>query len=104
MLKRYQILLNEWQAEHYRSISVKYDVSFSEMIRMALCYDTIKATELMFPKYRSSIDEKKLRNVIKGNDIIEEMGMDGFHEFLSRIYFEARKASEFWAKHFEEKK
>jgi len=98
MLKRYQIILNDWQAEHYKLTSKKYDVRFSEMIRMALCLDIIYATRIAFPKYKFDIDEKILRNAIKKGNILEAIGAEEFHGFLSKIYFEARKATELWAK------
>jgi hypothetical protein len=96
MLKRYQILLNDWQAEHYRLIARKYDVSFSEMIRMALCIDIIKATKIAFPRYRIKVNMKMVEGIIKKKDIANTIGIEKFHQFLSRLYFETRKATELW--------
>lgn len=96
MLKRYQILLNEWQAEHYRIVSEKYDVSFSEMIRMALCMDIMMATKVAFPKYRLKINRKLVENAMKNRDIVRSMGAEKFHMLLSQLYFETRKATELW--------
>ncbi|MBN3037971.1 MAG: hypothetical protein JW869_00980 [Candidatus Omnitrophica bacterium] len=98
MLKRYQVLLNDWQAEHYKLMSRKYDVSFSEMIRMALCLDIIYATYLAFPKQKLTIDAAKLKRSIKARNIIDAMTSEEFHNFLSKVYFEARKATEVWSK------
>jgi len=96
VLKRYQILLNDWQAEHYRMISEKYDVSFSEMIRMALCMDILNATKVIFPKYRWKISKKLIENAMKNRDIVGSIGAEKFHRLLSQIYFETRKATELW--------
>ena len=98
MLKRTQILLEPWQVEHYKIVSEKYDVSFSEMIRMALCLDIIMATKIRFPKHKIEIDKNVLEKAIKNRNILENMGEEEFHKMLSRIYFEARKATELWAK------
>ena len=98
MLKRYQILLNEWQMEHYKAAAKKYDVSFSEMIRMALCFDIMMATNMAFPKYKFKINKNKLKKSIKNKNIVESIGIEEFHKLLSQIYFEARKATELWAK------
>ena len=98
MLQRYQVILNDWQAEHYKMAAQKYDVSFSEMIRMALCLDIIYATRLAFPKYKSQINDKILKKSIKTHNISKTMSMGQFHSFLSKIYFEARKATELWQK------
>lgn len=98
MLKRYQVILNDWQAEHYKEVSKKYDVSFSEMVRMALCLDIIYATQLSFPKYRAKLNDKLLKKAIKTRSITQAMTIEQFHAFLSKVYFEARKATELWAK------
>ena len=104
MLKRYQILLNEWIAEHYKLVSNTYDVSFSEMVRMALCVDIMVATRAMFPHYKWKIKENLLRDVMRERGILQTMGREQFHKFLSEIYFETRKATELWAQMEEEKK
>ena len=96
MLKRYQVLLTEWQAEHYRNIAKKYDVSFSEMIRMALCIDIMFATKATFPKYKWSVNMKRLHEAMEKEDILQSMGTEKFQDFLAKIYFEARKATELW--------
>ncbi|MFC1577141.1 hypothetical protein ACFL42_01335 [Candidatus Omnitrophota bacterium] len=96
MLKRYQVLLSDWMAEHYKLVSKKYDVSFSEMIRMALCVDIMNASRITFPRHRWKVNGKLMKNVIKKKDIVDTMGVEKFHKFLSEIYFEARKATELW--------
>jgi len=96
VLKRYQILLNDWQAEHYRLIAEKYDVSFSEMIRMALCMDIMSATKTVFPKYKWKVDKKLMKNAMKKRNIVGVIGAEKFHRMLSQVYFETRKATELW--------
>lgn len=96
MFKRCQILLTDWQERHYKLIAKKYDVSFSEMIRLALCLDTIFATKMTFPKYKIGVDEKAIKRVIKTKKIIHKMDMEKFHRLISKVYFESRKAAEFW--------
>jgi hypothetical protein len=98
MVKRYQILLNEWQAEHYRLIAKRYDVSFSEMIRMALAIDIMQATRVAFPKHRFKIDIKMLENFIKQRDEDTKSKREEFHSFISALYYETRKATELWQK------
>ncbi|MBN1871546.1 MAG: hypothetical protein JW800_03140 [Candidatus Omnitrophica bacterium] len=98
MLKRYQVLLDDWMAEHYQLMAKKHDVSFSEMIRMGLCSDILQATSVTFPKYKSKIDWDKLKKTMQAKDINEVMEKIEFHEFLSQVYFEARKSTELWTK------
>jgi hypothetical protein len=96
MLKRYQILLPEWQANHYKLVSRKYDVSFSEMVRMALCIDIIAATHANLPKYKIDIDENRLKKMMKKRELVGAVQIEEFHSFLSKLYFETRKAAECW--------
>ena len=39
MLKRHQILLNDWLVEYIKNCSDRYDISFSEVIRLTLCVE-----------------------------------------------------------------
>jgi len=96
MLERHQILIDDWQTEHYKLIAKKYDVSFSEMIRMALCMDIMVATRIVFPKYKWSVDMGLLEKTIRKQDIVGAIGVEKFHNFLSKLYFETRKATELW--------
>jgi len=98
MLKRCQIILNDWMIEHYKSIADTYDVSFSEMIRMALCVDILNATRTVFPKHRYKLNENILKKVINERAIVKLVGRDQFHKFLSELYFETRKAATLWKK------
>ena len=95
MLKRVQVLLDEWQVEHYKLTAQKYDVSFSEMIRMALCMDILSSTKIAFPKYSYKLNDTLLRKSIKTHRIDKTMVPEVFHQFLSKVYFEARKAAEY---------
>ena len=96
MFKRCQVLLTDWQEEHYKDTAKKYDVSFSEMIRLALCLDTLYATKVNFPNFNINIDRHALRKVIKTKKIMSKMDMENFHKLVSKIYFESRKACELW--------
>ena len=98
MLERHQILLPDWQARHYKMVSKKYDVSFSEMVRMALCVDIMGATRAAFPEYKFKIDEKQVKNIIRKGKLVGDAQLEEFHKFLSKLYFEVRKAAEFWEK------
>ena len=98
MLKRYQILLDDWMADHYKLTSQEHDVSFSEMIRMALCSDILQASHVAFPKHKINLDKDKLKLAMQAREIHKVMDEVKFHEFLSQIYFEVRKATELWSK------
>lgn len=101
MLKRYQILLTEWLADHLKAISEKYDISMSEAVRLVLSLQIPKLISIAYPKYKTAISDKKLVTTIRkarNNQIYTE----DLHKLFSNIYFEGRKAIELWEK--EEKK
>jgi len=94
MLKRYQILLNDWLAEHLKLIAEKNDFSFSEMTRIVLCEGLLRTCPTLHPEYKSKIKPQELSNLAKeGND--PETPLDRKHQLASKLYFEARKAIEY---------
>ena len=95
MLKRYQVLLNDWLAEHIKKVAERYDISFSETIRAALCYFYIGLIAKDYPKYKVKFEDVKKKATLKEGHY-DKKAMEDFHKALSRIYFEARKAIEFF--------
>ena len=94
MLKRYQILLNDWLAEHLRLIAQRNDLSFSEMTRIVLCEGLLHTCPTLHPEYKSKIKPQELSNLAKeGYD--PETALDRKHQLASKLYFEARKAIEY---------
>ena len=77
MLKRHQILLDDWQVEYIKLVTETHDISFSD-----------------YPNYKAGIDLKSLKR-IKDLSLYKKRSEEGFHKGLSNIYFEARKAVEF---------
>ena len=67
MLKRYQIMLQEWQMEHIRSQAEANDLSFSEIIR------------------------QKINTAILGDEKADKLLMNNDYD---RLEFEARKEIE----------
>ena len=61
MLKRFQILLEDWQEEFLRFVSETYDVSFSESTRMVLCVGMMEATRELCPGFKPGITVKEDR-------------------------------------------
>lgn len=96
MLKRYQILMDDWLADYFKFIAEKFDFSFSEMIRLSLCKHIIDVTPIVFPKYKIKLDEKIFRNIAKNRDIVGSIDTEEHHRFISTLYFEAQKIMEMW--------
>ena len=94
MLKRYQILLDDWLAEHLRLIADKNDFSFSEMTRIVLCEGLLRTCPTLHPQYKSKIKAQELSQIAKeGSD--SRTSMERRHQLASKVYFEARKAIEY---------
>ncbi len=94
MLKRCQILLEDWQEEYLKNVSERYDLSFSEVIRIGLSEALLYIISLLQPEHKSKLTEKQFR------DMIIKLGKNDIpayerHKIIGTIYFEARKATEY---------
>ena len=93
MYKRYQVLLPDWLEDYVKLVSKKYNLSFSEIIRLELCFSMLSTTMEFFKDHKPNISRK---------DIFEEVSKysEGkidkkeFNRTISKIYFETRKAVE----------
>ena len=101
MLQRHQVLLTDWLADHIKKIADRYDLSFSETMRAALCIFYMDIIVKDYPGSDCKVKDIKRKITLKEGNY-DKTTMEEFHKSLSRVYFEARKAIEFfWA---EEKK
>lgn len=96
MLKRYQVLLDDWLANHLKAISEKYDISFSETIRIALCLQVIKLINLAHPSKYSADKGRGLSKLVVKRNRKKSIELEEWHKFVSYLYFETRKAIEYW--------
>ncbi|MDD4956891.1 MAG: hypothetical protein PHH49_02415 [Candidatus Omnitrophica bacterium] len=94
MLTRQQILLPDWLVEHYKTVAAKYNMSFSEMVRLAMCMHLGNIFPELHPGYNCDIDSKKLASAFKELAASEE-GREQFDAMVSHIYLEAKKAVNF---------
>jgi len=98
MLKRHQVLLDDWLVKHLQDIAKKYDVSFSETIRWALCMHVQRAVSLVHSKRKAKAQEfeKRLADIIKKRNLKNDLDEEKIHRLLSDLYYETRKIIEFW--------
>ena len=94
MLKRCQILLEDFLVDYAKHNAEKYDISFSEAIRLALCIQYGTWISENYPKYKFPLTAQKLKTRQFGT-YGEKRDLEKQHRLLSEIYFEARKAIEF---------
>ena len=93
MLKRTQILLENWQVEYIKRSAKKLDFSFSETTRILLSEAILSILYSLEPKKKIGVTPGELikmkKNVADPKSSAEEK-----HRVVSKLYFEARKASE----------
>ena len=103
MLKRNQVLPNDWMVVHTKAIAKKYGISFSEVIRLRVCLQASLHITTLYPEYKCKIKSKTITNIIHSANKKEKSDPKDLHKFLSDVYFESRKAMEFWANKEEKK-
>ena len=94
MLKRYQVLLPDWLEEYIKSGVVHYNFSFSEIIRLQMCFSILSCIEKLNPEYKAQVSVKDILDVItlssEGKKDKEDL-----KRFISLVYYETRKAIEY---------
>lgn len=100
MQRRYQVLLPDW-LEDYIKIGVEtYGFSFSEIIRLQLCFSILAQIPVLHPEYTPNVTIDEILEAIKSAST-ELVDKKSFNRFASQINFEARKAIEFREKKME---
>jgi hypothetical protein len=94
MLKRHQVLLEDWQIQYLQAVAEAHDISVSEALRVIFSMGTICAVEAIHPEYKSAVPLLEIAKMMKKTNQ-RPFSMDYVHKMISTIYFEARKAVEF---------
>jgi len=94
VLKRYQVLLPDWLEDNVKLFVEKYDLSFSEVIRAEICSAILATVPKQFPEYKPGITHDEISKILRENSKVN-MEREKIHKILSKIYFEARKATEY---------
>lgn len=93
MLKKYQVLIPEWLEEYIILLAAKYDLSFSEIIRSEVCFSILCTVTHFFPDFKSSLKPQELLEMMS-EKFADDVERGEMYRFLSKMYFEARKAVE----------
>jgi hypothetical protein len=93
MLLRQQVLIEDWLVEYLKFLAEKYDLSFSEVIRLGLCAQFDEMVTLAYPDIKSKIDKKKFLRLLHESENNEDSRED-LLKMISLVYFEARKTIE----------
>jgi len=94
MLEKFQVMLPGWLSDYIQFITDKYDIGFSETIRIDLCFAILCTIHKIYPEYKSDLSLGELEKILKKitHEPIEKKELDNI---ISRIYFETRKAVEY---------
>jgi hypothetical protein len=96
MLKRNQVLLNDWLVDIIKEMAEKYDISFSETIRIFVCLQLGKMISYAHPGYDFSQAMNKTEEIVAAKNRGKAYTMEELHNAISQLYFESRKAAEYW--------
>jgi hypothetical protein len=94
MLRRCQVLLEDWQLEYIKNVAQLYDFSFSEVLRICLSEGFMHVINALHPEYKPGITKKYFAQMAK-KGVNSNTPLEEKHKFISKIYFEARKAVEY---------
>ncbi|MDD4908844.1 MAG: hypothetical protein PHJ00_07280 [Candidatus Omnitrophica bacterium] len=94
MLKRHQVLLEDWQVEYMKAIAKFYDISLSESLRMLISLGTLNIVNMVNPEYKMGVSLKEIEQGIKRFGTPSSTRDKKFTD-LSQLYFEARKAADY---------
>jgi len=102
MLKRNQILLEDWQVEYLKLLAKQNDFSLSETVRIVVCTGILHTAPALYPELKSKIigEKEMLKIAIEGCN--RDTPQEKRHQFTSKIYFEARKATEYMSAKLEQ--
>ena len=93
MLKRHQILLEDWQVEFIKDVAERYGHSFSGVTRGLLSAAFLQIVPLLDPDYQPAMTDKELLKLIK--KMSDPRTTESVKQSLvSKLYFDARKAVE----------
>jgi hypothetical protein len=94
MLKRYQVIINEWLADALKETAKEHNLSFSEVLRLAACLYAGGLIKELHPEYPFPFDSKKIKEIMTKHTE-GKISSKEIEKTLSEIYFETRKALEF---------
>lgn len=94
MQKRYQVLIPDWLEEYIKWGVKKYQLSFSELIRLEICQAVIAYISQRYPEYKTGFSMNEFLQGVKSFEK-GKMKKETLDQTISKIYFEARKAIEY---------
>ena len=94
MLKRHQVLLEDWQVEYIKAVAQSYDISLSEALRIIFSIGTISIIATVHPEHKSGATKEKIKLAMQ-ECASDKVPIDKKHSWISALYFEGRKSAEY---------
>jgi hypothetical protein len=93
MLKRTQVLFEDWQVDYMKQAAERFDVSFSEVARILTSEAILSILFSLEPKKKITMSPSDLVK-LKKKFLDQDTTTHERHQLLSDLYYEARKATE----------
>ena len=98
MLKRQQVLLTDYLVDYIKYNAEKFDISFSELLRLSLCVQFGNWIAANYPHCKFDFTQKRISKLLK-KIYGKKRREDEHHRLISEVYFETRKAIEYAMAH-----
>ncbi len=93
MLKRHQVLLEDWQIEYLKGVSDAYDFSLSETLRILYSLGLLVIGCALHPQYKTGLTNGEIKKMLR-KIASKPLPQEELHSYVSKMYFEARKVAE----------
>lgn len=93
--KRYQVLLSDWMEDYIHFVADKYDLNMSSTIRIFLCMGITRSVSMLYPEYKVDLDSKETLEFMRKFQHASFSPEEDGYGLMSKILFEARKATEY---------
>jgi len=95
MGKKFQVVLPDWMEEYLQTIANQLDLTVSELLRLELSLGFIFFIDSIFAQFKAP--NLEIFGIPKANAVqwLENLDRDKMRTILSRISFEARKATDY---------
>jgi hypothetical protein len=93
-LRRKQVMITGWLDDFIKMVSQKYDISYSEVLRLCTSYFFAITLAAVNPKrYKMSITPQKIALVLKQRET-DKRGFEESRKLMADIYWETKKILE----------
>lgn len=94
MPKKFQVVLPDWLEDYVQYLVERYDLNFSEILRLEICISILSLIRELYPEFKPGVSLEDISEFIKNYDP-KKIKREQFLRFLSKLYFETRKAVEY---------